>query len=72
MEAFGRVGTGSSGCLLPADFLRAVGFKTVRPHPHVPRLRLDLRSMVTLSAEVEAALNRLVDAIKPETTLRPV
>ena len=28
-----------SGCLLPAEFLARVGFKTHRPHPRTPRYR---------------------------------
>src|SRR5207253_7969113 len=35
-------GGGGSGCLAPADFFLSVGFKTVRPHPRYPRLRLEL------------------------------
>ncbi len=47
-------------CLVPAGFLLAVGFKTVRPHPLTPRLRLDLRSVAAWRDElVEAALGRL-------------
>jgi N-acetylglutamate synthase-like GNAT family acetyltransferase len=48
-------------CLVPADFLLAVGFTTVRPHPRTPRLRLDLRSTVAWREDVvEAALERLL------------
>ena len=48
-------------CLVPADFLLAVGFTTVRPHPRTPRLRLDLRSAVAWREDVvEAALERLL------------
>ena len=45
IEVFGdqRPGT-EPGCVVPADFLRAVGFKTIRPHPRWPRLRMELRS----------------------------
>jgi GNAT superfamily N-acetyltransferase len=64
IEAFGRTDSGapeSSGdadyrCLLPADYLRAVGFKTVRPHPRTPRLRLDVKTTVTWKEDVESAL----------------
>jgi GNAT superfamily N-acetyltransferase len=72
LEAFGDARTDPGNCLLPADFLLAVGFKTVRPHHHWPRLRLDLRSMVTLTAEVEAALDRIIGVVRPEPALRPV
>src|SRR5499426_2090951 len=49
IEAFGDAKFGDdidelSGCLAPADFYLAVGFKTVRPHPRFPRLRLELRT----------------------------
>jgi GNAT superfamily N-acetyltransferase len=48
-----------SQCLAPAEFLRAVGFSTVRPHPITPRLRLDLKSTSWREDVVEAALDRL-------------
>ena len=47
-------------CLLPADYLLAVGFKTVRPHPRTPRLRLDIKTTVTWKEDVEYALERLL------------
>ena len=48
-------------CLVPADFLLAVGFTTVRPHPRTPRMRLDLRSAVARREDlVEAAIDRLL------------
>jgi hypothetical protein len=52
------------GCLLPADYLRAVGFKTVRAHPRTPRLRLDVRSIVTWREDVEYAFDRLLASIQ--------
>jgi GNAT superfamily N-acetyltransferase len=52
---------GAEPCLVPADFLLAVGFTTVRPHPRTPRLRLDLRSTAAWREDVvEAALERLL------------
>jgi GNAT superfamily N-acetyltransferase len=66
VEAFGRetVATDEhSACLPPADFLRAVGFKTVRAHPKTPRLRLDVRSIVSLREDVEYAIERLFGTI---------
>ena len=52
---------GEPSCLVPADFLLAVGFTTVRPHPRTPRLRLDLRSTAVWREDVvEAALDRLL------------
>jgi GNAT superfamily N-acetyltransferase len=72
IEAFGELRP-SEGCLIPADFLLPVGFKTVRPHARHPRLRLDLRSTVTWREDVEGAIERLLGAIThPEGALRPI
>ena len=49
----------SRGCLMPADYLRSVGFKTVRPHPRYPRLRMELKSTVSWRYDVEYALERI-------------
>ena len=74
LEAFGdtraRAGgrgddPGYGGCVLPADYLLAVGFKTQRAHPRYPRMRLDLRSALTWRDEVEQALERLLGAVRP-------
>jgi GNAT superfamily N-acetyltransferase len=73
IEAFGRTGSGAADesdsadytCLLPADYLRAVGFKTVRPHPRTPRLRLDVKSTVTWKEDVEYAIERLLGSMQP-------
>lgn len=51
------------GCVVPADFLTAVGFKTVRPHAKWPRLRLELRTALTWKEDVEAALERLLSSV---------
>jgi len=59
-------------CVVPADFLLAVGFKTVRPHHRFPRLRLDLRTAVSWRADVEVALERLLGSMSPEPAFRPV
>jgi GNAT superfamily N-acetyltransferase len=59
IEAFGSTGPSSRGCLLPADYLRSVGFKTTRPHPSYPRLRMELKSTVTWRYDVEYALERI-------------
>src|ERR1700710_563802 len=42
IEAFGDERWNEPACVLPADHLRSVGFKTVRPHHRWPRLRLEL------------------------------
>jgi GNAT superfamily N-acetyltransferase len=72
IEAFGDARNEVPSCLLPVDFLRAVGFETIRPHRAWPRLRLDLRTVVTLTEEVEVAVDRVMDLIRPEPALRPV
>jgi len=52
--------------VFPTDFLQAVGFGVVREHPRNPRLRLDLRSTITWRSEMEAAVERVWGAIRPE------
>jgi ribosomal protein S18 acetylase RimI-like enzyme len=67
IEAFGRTARHADdpavACLPPADFLLAVGFKTVRPHHYTPRLRLDIRSLVSWKEDVESAFERLLGSI---------
>jgi hypothetical protein len=58
--------------VLPAEYLLAVGFKTVRPHHRWPRLRMELKSTVTWREDMEVALERLLGSMNPEGTLRPV
>jgi GNAT superfamily N-acetyltransferase len=73
IEAFSERSAGAAPCLVPTEFLLSVGFKTVRPHPRVPRLRLDLRSAVTWREDVEAAIERLLGAVHaPAHSARPV
>ena len=72
IEAFGDARWSRPACVVPADALLAVGFKTVRPHPRYPRLRLDLRSTLTWREDVEVALERLLGAVRPESVPRPV
>ncbi|MBA2415802.1 MAG: GNAT family N-acetyltransferase [Geodermatophilaceae bacterium] len=71
IEAFGDGQWSAPGCLLPSAYLLAVGFKTVRPHPRYPRLRLDLRSAVSWREDVEYAIERLLGSITMEPALRP-
>jgi GNAT superfamily N-acetyltransferase len=66
VEAFGDSRWDGPGCVWPTEFLRAVGFAVVREHPRYPRLRLDLRSAITWRSEMEAAVERLMGAIRPE------
>ena len=64
IEAFGDAApTAESHCVIPSAFLTALGFKTVRPHHHWPRLRLELRGGLSWKEDVEAALERLLAEI---------
>lgn len=73
LEAFGdSQWQGLGHCVLPTDYLLAVGFKTVRPHPRFPRLRLELKSVASWREDVEVALERLLGSMSPEGALRPV
>ncbi|MDX6358879.1 MAG: hypothetical protein QOH37_1933 [Nocardioidaceae bacterium] len=69
VEAFGDTrGPGLAGggrCVIPVDFLTSVGFKTQRAHAITPRMRMDLRSALSWRDEVEAALERLLGAVRP-------
>ena len=62
VEAFGTSALPPEDCLVPTDFLPSVGFRTHRAHPHTPRMRMDLRSVLTWRSELEAALDRLLAA----------
>lgn len=72
IEAFGDLKWEKSGCMMPAEYMLAVGFKTVRPHHRYPRLRLELKSTVTWREDVEVALERLLGSMTPEGALRLV
>lgn len=79
VEAFARTdlatATGAPGaaCVVPAEFLARVGFKTHRAHLRTPRMRMELRSLVTWRDEVEAAWERLVGAVRrPSKAPTPV
>jgi hypothetical protein len=71
IEAFGDKQWTAPACVLPVDYLLAVGFKTVRPHHHHPRLRMELRSTLSWREDVEVALERLLGSMTPERVLRP-
>jgi len=72
IEAFGDARWKEPACVLPADHLLAVGFKTVRPHPTYPRLRLELRTTLSWKEDVELALDRLLGAVQKDPVLRPL
>jgi GNAT superfamily N-acetyltransferase len=81
VEAFGLgsagtpapAGSGETGgaCLVPADLLLAVGFKTVRHHRRYPRLRLELKTALSWREDVEQALERILGSVRaPALTSR--
>ncbi|AQA03053.1 acetyltransferase [Mycobacterium sp. MS1601] len=49
-------------CMIEADFLQEVGFVVVSHHRYFPRLRLELDKGLGWKAEVEAALERLLES----------
>lgn len=51
--------------VLPTAFLSAVGFRTSRPHPTYPRMRMELRSTLTWKDEVEQAIGALLGTLNP-------
>ena len=72
IEAFGLAseapagppGQTDSACVVPADLLLAVGFKTVRPHHRYPRLRLELKTALSWREDVEQALERILGSVR--------
>ena len=71
IEAFGDLKWTAPSCIVPADYLLAVGFKTVRPHARYPRLRLELKTALSWREDVEVALERLLGTMSsPERSLR--
>lgn len=72
IEAFGDLRWEKPSCVVPAEYLLAVGFKTVRPHHRFPRLRLELKTAISWREDVEMALERLLGSMAPERALRPV
>lgn len=72
IEAFADAKWERPACLLPAEYLSALGFQTVRPHHHWPRLRLDLRTTVTWLEDVEVAIERILGSVVGDPVPRPV
>lgn len=60
VEAFADLKGEEAQCVLPADFLLALGFTTHRQHTRYPRMRMDLRTLVAWRSELESALGRLI------------
>jgi GNAT superfamily N-acetyltransferase len=75
IEAFGDRSRAARGgepmCVVPADFWLRVGFKTHRSHPRYPRLRMDMRSVLTWREEVEHALEKLLHVVRPHPAPAP-
>ncbi len=63
-QAVGATRGDPRGCLVPADLLLSVGFKTVRPHRRTPRLRLDLRTALSWREDVEHALEKILGTVR--------
>ncbi|MGV0714615.1 acetyltransferase [Mycolicibacterium sp. XJ662] len=51
-------------CVLGVDMLRDAGFVVVAQHPYFPRLRLELEQGLGWKADVEAALERLLETVE--------
>ena len=80
IEAFGLAAGGGLGddgepsptCLVPADLLLSVGFKTVRPHHRFPRLRLELKTALSWREDVELALERILGQVRVPALATPM
>lgn len=81
IEAFGLApgagladpgGEPGTACLIPADMLLAVGFKTVRPHHRYPRLRLELKTALSWREDVELALERILGTVRAPALTTPM
>jgi len=74
VETFGAMRPRAGQCVLPVDFLLAVGFRTHRPHLGYPRMRMDLKTTVTWREEFETAIGRILGVVKrpsPHPAPRP-
>lgn len=65
VEAFGDTRDRPGYCVVPADFLLAVGFSTHRAHAVNPRMRMDLRTTLSIREELERGLERLLAPVRP-------
>ncbi len=68
VEAFGDSRSHPRGCVVPTDFLLAVGFSTHRPHRLYPRMRMDLRTTLRIREELERGLSKLLGPVQPRPT----
>ena len=64
VEAFGDTRGRSGQHVVPADFLLSVGFSTHRAHAVHPRMRMDLRTTLSIREELERGLERLLAPVK--------
>ncbi len=64
VEAFGDTRGRGGHCVVPADFLLSVGFSTQRAHSINPRMRMDLRTTLSIREELEKGLERLLAPVK--------
>jgi GNAT superfamily N-acetyltransferase len=71
MEAYGSPGRRDE-CMLPTDFLLAVGFRTARDHSAYPRMRMDLRTALRWRSEVEQAVEKLFAPVRGLGARQPV
>jgi len=71
IEAFGDPAGRGGRCLLPVEFLGSVGFKTHRPHPTAPRMRMELRSAISWRDEFESAFGRVLGVMRPKSARGP-
>jgi len=72
VEAFGDTRGRTGHCVIPADFLLAVGFSTQRAHPVNPRMRMDLRTTLSIREELEKGLEQIFGAVRGKRARRPV
>jgi hypothetical protein len=71
LEAYGDLKGEEAACVLPSEFLTAVGFKTVQTHPRFPLLRMELRTVLRWRGDVGEALERWLGAIRPDKAKAP-
>ena len=74
LETYGDTRGRVRGCVLPTEFWGNVGFKTHRPHPTTPRLRMELRTAISWKDEVEEALTKVWGVVRPakQPAARPI
>jgi GNAT superfamily N-acetyltransferase len=72
LEAYGDLQGEPNGCILPSEFLTAVGFKTVQAHPRYPLFRMEMRTVLRWRGDVGEALERWLGAIRPDKAPGPI